>query len=175
MSQDEQSPTEPIQMELPLPAAPAKKRGRPKGSTNKAKPKLPDKPIDIPDDHPALASEPDPRIDAEARAIAEAEARSVQVRRPGTREEIEQQIQAARAKPTQEYTPPKPTERQAAKIAEEIAAGQRRLAYFQEQERRRQQIAPDPNDPPNVKVFRPADHVPDINSLDPARSSQNLK
>jgi len=168
----------------PAPAKPVAKKPRKPRAPNRPKKKpADDKPVDIPDDHPALGTEPDPRIDAVAKAAAlakaydEAEAakdeapQNVQVRKPGTWGEIEEQILTARqaAKDNaKEYIPPKPTERQQATIDAEMAAGQRRVAHFETQEKLRQQIPPDPNEPKNTPVFRPADHVPDMNSTDPA-------
>ena len=82
--------------------------------------------------------------------------------------ELEAQVMAARNQPKPEYVPPKPTPRQAEKIKQEMEAGAKRTAYFQEQEKLRQQIPPDPNEPTNTPVFRPKEFVPNINSKDPA-------
>jgi sRNA-binding protein len=101
------------------------------------------------------------------------------VRKPGTWGEIEDQILAARKKLKEEqektHVPAQRTERQQQTLDAEIAAGRRRLAHFEAQEKARQQIPPDPNDPKPTPVFRPKDHVPDINSKDPALASQDLK
>jgi hypothetical protein len=169
----------------PQPEAPAKKPRKPRGP-NKPKVKPADKPIEF-DDPPA---EPDPRIDAVARAELEAAksqleaardeaAQNVQVRKPGTWGEIEEQILASRRKLAEEqarpHVPAQRTERQQQTLDAEIAAGRRRLAHFEAQEKARQQIPPDPNDPKPTPVFRPKEFVPDINSKDPSLSSQDLK
>jgi hypothetical protein len=171
----------------PQPEAPVKKPRKPRGP-NKPKAKPADKPIDIPDDHPALAAEPDPAIDAVelARRIVEkadqeTAPQNVQVRKPGTWGEIEEQILAARraakeqAEQQTRQVVPVRTPRQQEQFEAEVAAGQRNLARHQERERLRQQIPPDPNDPKPTPVFRPKDHVPDINSKDPGLASQDLK
>jgi hypothetical protein len=160
--------------------APAKKPRKPRGP-NKPKVKPADKPIEF-DDPPA---EPDPRIDVVARAQelaaqAEDEApQNVQVRKPGTWGEIEEQILEARRKAKAEQEQPahvpQRTERQQQTLEAEIAAGKRRLAHFEAQEKARKQIPPDPNDPKPTPVFRPKEFVPDINSKDPSLSSQDLK
>lgn len=157
---NQQAPPEPVK---------AKKPRKPRGP-NKPKVKPVDKPIEIPDDHPALATQPDPRIDAEAAV------KNVQIRPAAlTWPEFEAQIIAKQNQQPAEYTPPKPTERQQARIDEEIAAGRRRLAHFEAQEKLRVQPPPDPNEPKNVQVFRPGNSVPGINSKDPAIASVNLK
>ena len=153
---------------------PVKKSRKPRAKkTPKVKPD--DRPVDIPDDHPALQAAPDPKIDAVA--AAEEISKNVEVRSAKlTWPEFEAQVMSARNQPKPEYVPPVPTARQAEKTRLEMEAGAKRTAYFQEQERLRQQIPPDPSDAPlPTPVFRPKDFVPKHGSKDPGISSQNIK
>jgi hypothetical protein len=89
--------------------------------------------------------------------------------------ELEAQVLAARTQPKVEYVPPTPTPRQAEKIKQEMEAGAKRTAYFQEQERLRAQIKPDVNEATTTPVFRPKDFVPKHGSRDPGITSPTLK
>jgi hypothetical protein len=173
----------PVPAEPPPPPAKVKK-ARKKRAPNKPKVKpVDDRPVDIPEDHPALVSEPDPDIDAVAAAkrliaarqmVAAAEAQNEQPKNVPIREigmtlaVLQVRLDEARNRPKPEpFTPPR-TARQQETVDAEMAAGQRRTAHFAEQEKLRQQLAPDPNAATTTPVHRPGDWVPDINSKDPA-------
>jgi hypothetical protein len=209
MQQDnETTAANPPRPEVPDPAAPAVRpdkapKPRKKRAPNKPKVKpvkppelpeavvdpaevkaLPDTPVVISDDDPAIRTEPDPKIDAVAAAralIAAADAqdqapKNVQIRQVGMKlSDLQDRLNESRNRKTPAYVPPAPTERQQTTIDAEMAAGQRRVAHFAAIERARVQLAPNPNEPVNTPVHRPADFVPGINSKDPAIGSQDLK
>ena len=186
----------------PAPAKKARKKRAP--NKPKVKP-VDDRPVAISDDDPALQTAPDPKIDAQAaaqqvvlaqaeieaqqaldkladarRLVAAADAntppKNVQIREVGMKlSDLQARLDESRNRPKPVYVPPPPTGRQQTKIDEEMAAGQRRVAHFAAIEKTRVQLPPDPNEPRNTPVYRPADFVPDINSKDPALGSQNLK
>lgn len=155
--------------------APVKKARKPR-----AKKVQPEKAVDIPDTHPALASEPDPRIDAVAAAkqiAAQQEApTNVEVRSAKlTWPEFEKQVMDARNTPPPAVVRPALTVRQAETNRLEVEAGARRVAAAQALDRHRVLPPPDPTEPVNTQVFRPRDFVPKHGSKDPAIASQHLK
>ncbi len=181
------------------------KKPRKKRAPNKPKVKpVDDRPVEISDDDPALQTAPDPRIDAVAAAQAvilaraETEAQvaldklaaarkldaattttppqNVQIREVGMKlGDLQKRLNESRNKPVVVQPPQAPTARQQDTINAEIAAGQRRVAHFAAQDKARVPLPPDPKEPINTPVYRPADFVPDINSKDPAIGSQDLK
>jgi hypothetical protein len=188
----------------PRPAKVKKQRKKRGPNKPKVKP-VDNRPVEISDDDPALQTAPNPKIDAQAAAqqvilaraeteaqeamdklaaarklIADTDAntapKNVQIREVGMKlSDLQARLDESRNRPKPVYVAPPPTERQQTKIDEEMAAGQRRVAHFAAIEKARVQLAPDPNEPLNTPVYRPADFVPDINSKDPAIGSQNLK
>ncbi len=66
-----------------------------------------------------------------------------------------------------EYTPPGLTDRQAARLKEEMDAGRRASERSAAQSALARQPKPDPTVGYTVPVYRPADHVPNFDSKDP--------
>jgi hypothetical protein len=194
-----------VPQEAPAPVEPAPRPAKVKKPRKKRAPNKPkvkpveppveeeghshsDEPVNIPEDHPAMQTVPDPAIDAVAAArlvIAAADAKAkventqpqnVQIRQVGMKlADLQKRLDESRNRPPVVVVPQAPTARQQDTINAEVAAGQRRVAHFAAQERARVPLPPDPKEPINTPVYRPADFVPDINSRDPAIGSQDLK
>lgn len=67
-----------------------------------------------------------------------------------------------------EYVPPAPTERQMTQTQREMEAGRKAVARAADQQAFRPQPKREASDGYTVPAFRPADHVPNFDSKDPA-------
>ncbi len=169
MPTDNQTDNTPVQMPVTeTPRAPKKPRGRPK------KPKPVPAPANITEDtdpaliYPVELPEPPPSTEPINIVNADVDAASIEFRKQNLKwQELQDQITAAKIVPPPPPPPAVATPRQQTQIELEMAAGARRTAYFQEQDRLRTQIKPDASEGTTTPVFRDGTHVPNMDSKDP--------
>lgn len=81
--------------------------------------------------------------------------------------EFSDQVLAARTQPKPEVVPPKPTERQMTQTQREMEAGRKRSEAAEEQYKKIRAAVRDGSEGSTTPVFRPRDHVPNMDSKDP--------
>lgn len=89
-------------------------------------------------------------------------------------QEFIKKVHAARAAKPVEQAPPAPSPRQAERTNAELEAGRRRVAYAAEQASNRPRVVRDKTEGSTTPVYRPGDHVPNLDSKDPGRGSQGV-